>query len=87
MVNNVMQGYNACCLAYGQTGAGKTHTILGDLRKPAAAAAAGDGDEAAAERTYPGMGLAPRLFHRIFEVRCTDAVASLCCSICLLTSL
>lgn len=85
MVNNVMQGYNACCLAYGQTGAGKTHTILGDLRKPPAAA--GDADEPAAERTHPGMGLAPRLFHRIFEVRRTATVASLCCSFSLLVSL
>lgn len=69
MVANVMQGYNACCLAYGQTGAGKTHTILGDvgdLRKPS-----GRGDQA--DAPPPGMGLAPRLFRRIFEVRISAA--------------
>eukprot|EP00892_Ulva_mutabilis_P005641 jgi/Ulvmu1/3449/UM016_0069.1 len=61
MVNNVMQGYNACCLAYGQTGAGKTHTILGDVCN-------------ASSRIHdlhtmrPGMGLTPRIFHRIFEM-------------------
>jgi len=29
MVNNVLQGYNSCIFAYGQTGAGKTYTMMG----------------------------------------------------------
>lgn len=29
LLDSVFQGYNACCFAYGATGAGKTHTILG----------------------------------------------------------
>ncbi|GIM00352.1 hypothetical protein Vretimale_5492, partial [Volvox reticuliferus] len=33
LVDHVMQGYNACCLAYGHTGSGKTFSMLG--REPA----------------------------------------------------
>lgn len=51
VVNNVMQGYNACCLAYGQTGAGKTFTMQGEL--------ADAGGEA--------RGLTPRVFQAIFR--------------------
>ena len=31
MVEQVLSGFNASILVYGQTGAGKTHTMLGDL--------------------------------------------------------
>ena len=31
-VQKVMEGYNACVLAYGATGAGKTHTMFGSLQ-------------------------------------------------------
>lgn len=31
LVNDVMKGYNATIFAYGQTGAGKTHTMEGDI--------------------------------------------------------
>ena len=27
----VLEGYNFTCFAYGMTGAGKTHTMLGDI--------------------------------------------------------
>lgn len=30
ILDSVMSGYNGCLLAYGQTGTGKTHTILGN---------------------------------------------------------
>lgn len=30
-ITNVLQGYNASIIAFGQTGAGKTHTMTGDL--------------------------------------------------------
>lgn len=56
MVSNVMQGYNACCLAYGQTGAGKTHTMQGEM----GVGASGDPN--------PLRGLAPRVFEKVFEV-------------------
>ena len=29
LVEHALQGYNACCFAYGQTGAGKTYSMLG----------------------------------------------------------
>jgi hypothetical protein len=29
----ILEGYNFTCFAYGMTGAGKTHTMLGDLYK------------------------------------------------------
>ena len=54
IVSNVMQGFNACCFAYGQTGAGKTHTMQGEL------AAAADGSVGAQG------GLMPRMFEHIF---------------------
>ena len=55
VVNNVMQGYNACCFAYGQTGAGKTHTMQGELAMTA------DGAQ------NPLRGLTPRVFQSIFQ--------------------
>jgi len=30
MLDNLLQGFNATCFAYGMTGAGKTHTMFGD---------------------------------------------------------
>lgn len=29
-LDTVLEGYNACVLAYGQTGTGKTHTLIGE---------------------------------------------------------
>jgi kinesin family member 15 len=52
VVNNVMQGYNACCLAYGQTGAGKTYTMQGNIGKDA---------------PHSEDGLTPRVFQAIFQ--------------------
>lgn len=34
IVDSAVQGYNACLCAYGQTGTGKTHTVVGDWRDP-----------------------------------------------------
>lgn len=31
LVHGVLEGYNSCIIAYGQTGAGKTHSIIGDF--------------------------------------------------------
>lgn len=28
---NILEGYNVTCFAYGMTGAGKTHTMIGDM--------------------------------------------------------
>jgi hypothetical protein len=29
LIPNIMDGFNVTCFAYGMTGAGKTHTMLG----------------------------------------------------------
>jgi len=31
LLPNILEGYNATCFAYGMTGSGKTHTMLGDV--------------------------------------------------------
>lgn len=29
LISNIMEGFNVTCFAYGMTGAGKTHTMIG----------------------------------------------------------
>ena len=31
LLPSILEGYNATCFAYGMTGSGKTHTMLGDI--------------------------------------------------------
>lgn len=31
LLDSILEGYNATCFAYGMTGSGKTHTMLGDI--------------------------------------------------------
>jgi hypothetical protein len=57
LVDNVMSGVNACVIAYGQTGAGKTYTVFGPSMDTATVAA-----ENASE-----LGVIPRAAHDIFE--------------------
>jgi hypothetical protein len=33
LLPSILEGYNATCFAYGMTGSGKTHTMLGDVYK------------------------------------------------------
>ena len=33
IVDSIMEGYNGTMFAYGQTGTGKTHTMVGELKK------------------------------------------------------
>ena len=55
LVDACLDGYNATVLAYGQTGAGKTHTILGECKK------INDGvDESEA-------GVIPRTLNQLFQ--------------------
>lgn len=42
LVKDVMNGYNAAVFAYGATGSGKTHTMLGPNPKKAATPATGN---------------------------------------------
>ena len=50
-------GYNCCLFAYGQTGAGKTHTIQGQSL---------DGLDPAKWRLQDGRGLLPRVLEYLF---------------------
>jgi hypothetical protein len=34
LIPNILEGYNVTCFAYGMTGAGKTHTMIGDMTSP-----------------------------------------------------
>ncbi|XP_037518694.1 kinesin-like protein KIFC1 [Rhipicephalus sanguineus] len=56
LVQSALDGYHVCIFAYGQTGAGKTHTMEG----PAGELALED------ER----RGLIPRALHQVFEEAC-----------------
>mmetsp|Transcript_22637 Transcript_22637/g.46949 ORF Transcript_22637/g.46949 Transcript_22637/m.46949 type:complete len:926 (+) Transcript_22637:129-2906(+) len=57
LVASCLEGYNATALAYGQTGAGKSYTILG----PSAASAVGIDDEVSRE-----VGIIPRALGDLF---------------------
>lgn len=66
LVDDVLAGYNASLLAYGQTGTGKTHTMTG----PQAWAEGGEDVAAMAARWSPAAeeaGLLPRALSRVFD--------------------
>lgn len=50
-MESVFQGYNSCVFAYGQTGGGKTHTMVGSLTNDHAIG--------------PDSGLIPRIFDQL----------------------
>eukprot|EP00659_Diplonema_papillatum_P022996 gene22996-35236_t len=52
---HALQGFNTCILAYGQTGAGKTHTMLGV-----------HDEHLTAEQAEEGKGIIPRLCNDLF---------------------
>jgi len=60
-VEHCLEGFNVAVIAYGQTGAGKTHSMIGVLPPgpPAPRAIADDPTSQA--------GLAPRVFEALFE--------------------
>eukprot|EP00164_Ancoracysta_twista_P001449 GFYU01001889.1.p1 GENE.GFYU01001889.1~~GFYU01001889.1.p1 ORF type:complete len:697 (-),score=145.93 GFYU01001889.1:152-2242(-) len=58
VVEDVLRGYNAAILAYGQTGAGKTHTMMGPTEV----------DDDAGELMNPAeRGIMPRILETIFD--------------------
>ena len=57
LLSSVLQGYNACVFAYGQTSAGKSHTMLGP----------GGGTEAFEKGNKSEWGLIPRAVEFIFS--------------------
>ncbi|KAK9813839.1 hypothetical protein WJX73_001399 [Symbiochloris irregularis] len=60
VVDNALGGYNSCIFAYGQTGAGKSFTMLGP---------GGDTELAGQDSQYPEelRGLTPRVFQHLFD--------------------
>lgn len=54
IIKNVLDGYNSTIFAYGQTGAGKTHTMMGETHKKNGVRS-------------ENMGLAPRVLEYLFE--------------------
>ena len=56
LLEKLLSGYNVCLLAYGQTGAGKTHTMSGP-------------SGAASPTTHPQRGLAPRFLEELVRRR------------------
>lgn len=82
LARHALDGYNACLLAYGHTGSGKTHTVLGEDfigggsgysdSAPASPRrhGAAESEPAAApeppQATGPGAGLLPRVLAAIF---------------------
>ena len=58
LVESVLEGYNGTMFAYGQTGCGKTHTMMG----PAASL-----DPACTPEMQEGRGIIPRAVRHIFS--------------------
>jgi hypothetical protein len=65
----VIKGYNCCVFAYGQTGAGKTFSILGDA------------NELAENSLAESRGVLPRFLEELFlELRKMRSKSSIKCS-------
>lgn len=60
LVQDVIKGYNAAVFAYGATGSGKTHTMLGPCRKKGATPTEADGQTS-------DSGLMVRAIEEIFQ--------------------
>ena len=60
-MEHCLEGFNVAVLAYGQTGAGKTHSMIGVLPSATSAGCSIAHDPASQ------AGLAPRIFEALFE--------------------
>ena len=68
LVQDVLNGYNAAVFAYGATGSGKTHTMLGPNPKRAAAASdQGDNTTVASAKSQQDSGLMIKAVADIFK--------------------
>ncbi len=61
-VEHCLEGFNVAVIAYGQTGAGKTHSMIGVLPAAPPAPCAMLADDPTSQ-----AGLAPRVFEALFE--------------------
>ena len=74
LVDDVLAGWNATCLAYGQTGTGKTHTMLGPALAGFVDGASQSDDEKFADDCL--AGLVPRAVARIFSALSESGASS-----------
>jgi hypothetical protein len=63
IVNDVTRGISSCCFAYGHTGTGKTHTMLGEAKNGSYVSA----NDLHGLRLVESAGLAPRVFMEVVE--------------------
>ena len=72
LVSSVVRGMNSTCIAYGQSGAGKTYTMLGaQALGPPGSDSANDGQTLTPreEHSQAAHGLMPRMLRYLFQVR------------------
>lgn len=67
LVQDVLNGYNAAVFAYGATGSGKTHTMLGPNPKRAAAASDQGDTAVASAKSQQDSGLMIKAVADIFK--------------------
>lgn len=65
---SAIEGYNATVFAYGQTGTGKTHTMMGPPELDLAAAAAGPPAPGQTSAAWETMGVIPRTLADLFKL-------------------
>ena len=63
IVNDITRGISSCCFAYGHTGTGKTHTMLGEAKHGSYVSA----NDNYGLRLVESAGLAPRVFLEVME--------------------
>ena len=61
-VEHYLEGFNVAVIAYGQTGAGKTHSMIGVLPASVPSVPTSIADDPSSQ-----AGLAPRVFEALFE--------------------
>ena len=75
LLENILMGFNGCIMAYGQSGSGKTYTMMGDIRTDGGGGPDGDNGPDGDIRTdgdgpdgdNSDFGIIPRICHALFH--------------------
>ncbi|OQR95641.1 kinesin [Thraustotheca clavata] len=67
LVADVVQGFNATIFAYGQTGTGKTHTILGMTECPTLSSRISTPEQEESFKIQPSWGIIPRILYELVQ--------------------